>query len=287
MKRIFAVILLVFMISGMLASCTSVQDDKNTSLSDNENTEKEDINAPEEAPDDGDTKENQEENQPEQKPDDPTVDPDEPTVDPDEPTVDPDEPTVDPDEPTVDPDEPTVDPDEPTVDPDDPAVDPDEPTVDPDEPTEPALPEYGTGVGYRFKDMSLVDVNGNTVNTEDLRGKVIVFNVWATWCPPCVSELPEFNEVAAEYKDNVVIIAVHCYDSYMYDMPSYVESNFPDTNIIFAYDNAYSEAYYAAGGIGYVPQTAIIDKDGIIRYSDSGSMNYDALTSLIKDCLYN
>ena len=141
---------------------------------------------------------------------------------------------------------------------------------------------FGTAVGYRFNDLTLKTLDGTYVNTADLRGKVIIFNIWATWCPPCKAELPDFNAVASEYADDVVIIAAHAYDEYAADMPSYVASNFPNTKIIFAYDNATSDAYAAAGGIGYVPQTAIIDKDGIIRYSDSGRLSYYSLISLIQ-----
>jgi thiol-disulfide isomerase/thioredoxin len=131
--------------------------------------------------------------------------------------------------------------------------------------------------------MTLETLEGETINTADLRGKIIVFNVWATWCPPCKAELPDFNELASEYDGEVVFIAVHCYDSAMYDMPSYVADNFPDTKIIFAYDTPNSDAYIAAGGVGYVPQTAIIDRNGIIIYSDSGALTRSWLASFIEN----
>ena len=152
------------------------------------------------------------------------------------------------------------------------------------EPTpEPELPPYGTKVGERFNDLTLTDLDGNKVNTADLRGKIIVFNLWATWCPPCVAELPGFNEIASEYADDVVIVAVHIYDSAMYGMPSYVETNFPETKIIFAYDTPHSDAYIAAGGTRYVPQTAIIDRNGVILYSDAGGLSESWLKSFIEN----
>ena len=142
---------------------------------------------------------------------------------------------------------------------------------------------YGTKVGERFKDLSITDLSGNKVNTADLRGKIIIFNLWATWCPPCVAELPGFNEIASEYADDVVIVAVHVYDSAMHGMPSYVETNFPDTKIIFAYDTPYSDAYIAAGGTRYVPQTAIIDRNGVILYSAAGGLSESWLKSFIEN----
>ena len=158
---------------------------------------------------------------------------------------------------------------------------PEDPT-DPENPSEPdPLPKVGTEVGDRFADLTLTTLSGEEINTADLRGKIVVFNVWATWCPPCKAELPDFNIIASEYADDVVIIAAHSYDSGMYSMPDYVESNFKDTKIIFAYDTADSKGYQAAGGIGYVPQTAIFDQDGIILYSDSGMLEYDTLVDII------
>ncbi len=144
---------------------------------------------------------------------------------------------------------------------------------------------FGTAVGYRFNDVQLQTLDGSLVNTAVLREKIIIFNVWATWCQPCKAELPDFNAVASEYADDVVIIAAHKYDEYAANMPSYVANNFPNTKIIFAYDNSANDAYAAAGGVGYVPQTAIIDKDGIIRYSDYGRLSYSTLISIIQDLI--
>lgn len=57
----------------------------------------------------------------------------------------------------------------------------DEPIETPeDNPQEPTLPPVGTAVGNRFKDLTLTTLGGEKVNTADLRGKIIIFNVWAT-----------------------------------------------------------------------------------------------------------
>ena len=186
-------------------------------------------------------------------------------------------PEENPETPEEKPEEKPETPEEkPEEKPEDKPIETPEDTLD-----EPKLPPVGTSVGYLFRDMTLETLEGETINTADLRGKIIVFNVWATWCPPCKAELPDFNELASEYDGEVVFIAVHCYDSGMYNMPSYVADNFPDTKIIFAYDTPNSDAYITAGGVGYVPQTAIINKDGIIVYSDSGMLSKSYLESII------
>ena len=146
------------------------------------------------------------------------------------------------------------------------------------------LPEIGTRVGDRFADVSLATIDGKSINTADLRGKIVILNIWATWCPPCKAELPDFNRIATEYKDDVVIIAADV-DAGQGDAYAYVQQNFPKTDIVFAYDTSHNDAYKAAGGDGYVPYTAIMDQNGVIIYTDSGILSYERLTGIIEDLL--
>ena len=139
----------------------------------------------------------------------------------------------------------------------------------------------GSSVGNLFADVTLETLAGGSVNTADYRGKIVVINIWATRCPPCKAELPDFDRIASEYAEDVVIIAAH-EDYTRYAAPSYVETNFPSSKIIFAYDTPYGDAYYAAGGDGYIPQTAILDRNGVIIYSDSGLLSHDTLVSIIE-----
>lgn len=143
------------------------------------------------------------------------------------------------------------------------------------------IAEIGTKVGDLMATVEITTLDGQTISIEDYRGKIVVFNFWATWCPPCKAELPDFSEIAAEYKDDVVIIAAHI-SSGSANAQSYVDTNFPKTDIIFAYDTVYDEAYYAAGGNQYVPHTAVLDKNGVIVYTDSGLLSKAQLISIIE-----
>ncbi len=135
----------------------------------------------------------------------------------------------------------------------------------------------GTRVGNLMEAVELNKIDGSgSVSIEDYKGKIIIFNLWATWCPPCVSELPHFSDFASDYASDVVIIAAHVSDRNQ-NAYSYVLENFQGSKIVFAYDTIYDAAYSAAGGNGYVPYTVILDRNGVIVYSDSGPLTYQQL----------
>lgn len=154
------------------------------------------------------------------------------------------------------------------------------PEITPEPTPDPNL-KVGTAIGDLMKSVELERIDGEgKVSIEDHKGKIIIFNIWATWCPPCVSELPHFDEFASDYADDVVIIAAHtAYNNY--GAFNYVSSNFSDSSIIFAYDTPSDDAYAAAGGDGYVPYTVILDKNGAIVYSGSGPLSYTELKQMV------
>ena len=55
---------------------------------------------------------------------------------------------------------------------------------------------------------SFTDIKGNAYDAQDFKGKMIVLNFWATWCPPCVIEFPRLLEIAHSDSDNIIFIAL-------------------------------------------------------------------------------
>lgn len=53
---------------------------------------------------------------------------------------------------------------------------------------------------------TFTDVTGKTYESRNFRGKIVIFNFWASWCPPCVEEFPLLLDIAQEYKEDVVLI---------------------------------------------------------------------------------
>jgi thiol-disulfide isomerase/thioredoxin len=132
-----------------------------------------------------------------------------------------------------------------------------------------------------------INQNGYTDHTFDptQRGEITVINFWAHWCPPCVNELPHFERVAAEYTDEVDIIAVHCDD--VTKAQAFIAENYAESSIIFAMDKENDAfAYYSAcGGSGSIPYTVVLDRKGIIRKKFVGAITYDKLVAAIRECL--
>jgi thiol-disulfide isomerase/thioredoxin len=57
-------------------------------------------------------------------------------------------------------------------------------------------------------ELTMKTLDGRTITTKDLEGKVTIFNFWATWCPPCRAEIPDLVKLQEQYKDHVVIIGI-------------------------------------------------------------------------------
>ena len=139
----------------------------------------------------------------------------------------------------------------------------------------------GSAVGNLCPAIDLEQVGGGTVNIENYRGKVVVVNIWGTWCAPCKNELPDFERIASEYND-VVIIAAH--SNYgRENAEAYINANFPNSNTIFAYDTANDDYWAAIGGTRYYPRTVVLDKNGVITYGGDGALSYEALKYLVEN----
>ena len=131
-----------------------------------------------------------------------------------------------------------------------------------------------------------IDEGGVTDRTLDptTTGKITVINFWAYWCPPCVRELPHFDQVAREMADEVTVVAVHC--DTVETGRSFIAENYPDSAIRFATDaeNDVYAYYSALGGGGSIPYTVVLDADGVIRQTFTGAIDHATLVSAVEAC---
>ncbi len=129
-------------------------------------------------------------------------------------------------------------------------------------------------------ELSLKDLNGKTVRLQELRGKIVVPNFWATWCGPCREELPLMVQAAREYANrDVVFIGASLDDpKSIKGIPAFVDRY----HIAFPIWTGASvdDLDRLKMGPG-VPATAFIDRDGQIVSRVSGEIRPDELTRRI------
>ncbi|AIE61770.1 peroxiredoxin family protein [Bacillus methanolicus] len=142
--------------------------------------------------------------------------------------------------------------------------------------------KIGTNKVEVAPDFELLSITGNKVKLSDLRGKSVILNFWATWCPPCKAEIPEMQKFYENNKNNnVEILAVNL---------TYTESN-PDAVKDFVRNKGltFKIALNEHGKVGNlygaitIPTSYIIDKNGIIRDKYVGAMSYGTMDRFISN----
>ena len=135
----------------------------------------------------------------------------------------------------------------------------------------------GAAVGEELPDFTVECLDGSTFSLRQQRGKVVVINLWATWCGPCVEELPNFDRLQREHPTDAAVLAVHT-SPVTTDVPAYLSAY--SYGIPFAVDEDGSlGAFLNAGAV--LPQTIILDPDGIVTYNQPGALSYEALLDLV------
>jgi len=135
--------------------------------------------------------------------------------------------------------------------------------------------------GVANLDLTLTDMNGNDVKLADYRGKVILLNVWATWCGPCQAEIPELVEAYNKYKDQGVVIVGVSLDDTADTLRAYAPKKQMNYPILLMRDE-FDEAY---GPIFGVPITFFIGRDGTISQKHFGPVTKEDIDREIKALL--
>lgn len=126
---------------------------------------------------------------------------------------------------------------------------------------------------------TLMDVNGKPVSFSQFRGKVVVLDFWATWCPPCRAEIPGYERLQKKFgKDGLAIIGV----SLDQDGPGVVKRFMADHNVNYQIVMGDQKIVDAFGGVEAIPTTFIIDRKGMIRYRKVGEMPTDEFEAILR-----
>ena len=128
-------------------------------------------------------------------------------------------------------------------------------------------------------------VNDNVLIADKIENKMVLVNFWATWCPPCIKEIPVFNEIYEKYKDNFIVIGV----LYEKDLDMNTLSNFiKENNIKFPITISEDENFRLAkelGDVKKVPESFLYGKNGLFIEKYTGIVDEKNLVNHIKDSL--
>ena len=126
-------------------------------------------------------------------------------------------------------------------------------------------------------DFQLEDTEGNQVSLSSLRGKVVLVNFWATWCPPCIEEMPSMerlNEVMSG--DEFVMLAINTEETGRSVVPEFLEKT-PYTFPILYDDKGVVQKRY---GVFKFPESFVVGKDGIVAEKVIGPLDWSSVKTI-------
>ena len=139
---------------------------------------------------------------------------------------------------------------------------------------------YGQNSGQRVKivregdrapEFSVRSLDGKTVSLSSYRGKAVMVHFWATWCPPCVEELPTLERLyRANFGKDLEILAVSVDEGGADAVGQFMQKNRFSLPVLLNPDKSVASAY----GTFKFPETYLIDRDGIIRRKIIGAVDW-------------
>jgi peroxiredoxin len=147
----------------------------------------------------------------------------------------------------------------------------------------PSVSAAGSVSGLPAPDFALKDVNGHAFRLSDLRGKAVVLNFWATWCPPCKIEIPWFVDLQKQYgPEGLQIVGVDMDDNAKpEEIAAFVKNMSINYTVLMGNDQV-GDQY---GGVQALPTTFYIGRDGKLVSRVYGLVSHSEVESNIQAAL--
>ncbi|MBT5904084.1 MAG: TlpA family protein disulfide reductase [Opitutaceae bacterium] len=143
----------------------------------------------------------------------------------------------------------------------------------------PVVPQITSVAGPEW---SLARLDGSVLRSSDLRGKVVVLDFWATWCPPCRAEIPGYIEMQRDLAgEDLVIVGVSLDEG----GPAVVQEFADRMGINYELVMGDNEVVNGFGGVQVIPTTFLIDREGQVRHRKEGMMSREDYESIVREVL--
>ena len=138
-------------------------------------------------------------------------------------------------------------------------------------------------VGEEAPDFEVTLLDGEIFRLSEQRGKVVLINIWATWCGPCVAEMPDIDQLAKDYAEDLVVIGVNCGEAEQTIADYVAEKGY---SYLFAADTD----YYISGMLyptNAIPYTIVVDAEGMITqlHRGGGAGMYEVLEGYVLEAM--
>lgn len=143
--------------------------------------------------------------------------------------------------------------------------------------------EFYTKVGQPMPDFAITEVGGREFKVADLRGKIIYISFWATWCPPCLQEMPRIEKEIwrkNQHSENFVMTAI-AREQTERDITPFIEKN--DYTFPVAADS--NRAIFKLFGNVGIPRSYVVGTDGNILFQSAGysAADFDKMKKIIEE----
>jgi thiol-disulfide isomerase/thioredoxin len=144
-----------------------------------------------------------------------------------------------------------------------------------------STPAPGAREGFSAPDFTLDRLNGGQMTLSEMRGQVVLINIWATWCVPCRIEMPALEQAYQDYRDQgLVVLGVNAtYQDSEKDIAPFIQQFGMTFPILLDRTGRVDQSYEVRG----LPTSFFVDRQGMIRYVSIGAMNNAVIRSRIEE----
>ena len=135
----------------------------------------------------------------------------------------------------------------------------------------------GSNGDGRITDFTITCLDGSTFSLSGQKGKVVVINLWATWCIPCINELPDLDRIQKEYEGDVTVIAIHT-PPLTEDVSEWLSDRSYEMTFAVDEDGSIGEMISPSS---VLPHTVVIDRNGTVVYDRAGSIDYGEISDIV------